>query len=320
MRNDRIAYSPDGSMLALINEEFIELPEKAQTNARLTVTKLYIFDMVDYTKQRVITLDTAMFAENIAWNHTSSQIFISSTEYGEYSTTYIIDVAKSEIILTKTNQILGGIDAVRWNPDNRNITLLASSIWQLDSLTGDVQLVSDQVHNPDFLEVAISPDAQYAVYRTIQQDRLSIYRLSSGMEYTNLQQAAGGVGDLSWSNNQKLIAVSKRNHIIQVWDAASGELLYNVLIDYQIDHWWTKNGYAVPATSVSFSPDSRLIAAGNEDGTIIVWQVADGQRVIRFEQHQAPITSIAINPNNQQIASTDQDGKLLIWDITKVVQ
>lgn len=317
--NDKIAYSPDGSMLALIDEEIVELPEELQTNSDFTITKLYLLDTADYSKQRVITLDNNLDVTNITWNHTSSRIFVSLMGYNGKFFNYIIDPIKSEIILAKTDQISERVAFARWSADDHTITLLANSFWEFDTITGEMQVISRPIYNPIF-KSELSPDGQYIVYRDELQDSLDIYRLPDWIAYTNLQKNVEYINDLSWSNDQKMIAAAKINNTIYVWDAASGQLIHNLLIDYNVDRWWNDRDYGVPAIHVEFSFDNTLIAAGNGDGKMVLWRVADGRRLSKFDEHQSAITSIAINPNNQQIASTDQDGMLLIWDITKVTQ
>jgi len=105
-----------------------------------------------------------------------------------------------------------------------------------------------------------------------------------------------------------------------VWDAASGQSIHSLLITYQDDRWWNAKTYATFAQSVTFSLDSTLIAGGSHDGNMMLWQVDDGRRLLRFDQQQSGIIAIAIKPHNQHMASIDEDGNLLIWDIMKVVQ
>ncbi|ABX03262.1 MAG TPA: hypothetical protein DEF47_21970 [Herpetosiphon sp.] len=313
-----IAYSPDGSMLALIDKEIVELPEELQNNYDFTITKLYLLDTADYSKQRVITLGDNVFVTNMTWNHTGSQIFVS---LGRDSSTinYIIDPIKADIKFSKEGKYIGFLNSARWSADDRIITLLANSVWEFNAITGEMQIISRPIYNPS-LKADLSPDSQYIVYRDELQDSLDIYRSPDWIAYTNLQKNIEYVYNLSWSNDQKLIAVAKSNDEIQVWDAASGQSIHSLLITYQDDRWWNAKTYATFAQSVTFSLDSTLIAGGSHDGNMMLWQVDDGRRLLRFDQQQSGIIAIAIKPHNQHMASIDEDGNLLIWDIMKVVQ
>lgn len=92
-------------MLALIDKEIVELPEELQNNYDFTITKLYLLDTADYSKQRVITLGDNVFVTNMTWNHTGSQIFVS---LGRDSSTinYIIDQSRRILSLAKKGNIL----------------------------------------------------------------------------------------------------------------------------------------------------------------------------------------------------------------------
>ena len=47
-------------------------------------------------------------------------------------------------------------------------------------------------------------------------------------------------------------------------------------------------GRGAGVASVAFSPDSKIIAAADEDGFIYLWQTASGQRVITLRSPGAP--------------------------------
>jgi WD40 repeat protein len=66
------------------------------------------------------------------------------------------------------------------------------------------------------------------------------------------------------------------------------------------------------AESVSFSPDGAQIAAGGEDNSVMVFDVASGEIVARLENHIYPVSAVAWAGN--YLASGDWSGVVRIWD------
>ena len=98
-------------------------------------------------------------------------------------------------------------------------------------------------------------------------------------------------------------------------------------------------------TSVSFSPDGKILASGavaaayvsREDNKIRLWDVVaivniasverdlDGASSVSFspiatlEGHTGQVTSVSFSPNGKILASGSYDGTLLLWDISPYI-
>ena len=62
--------------------------------------------------------------------------------------------------------------------------------------------------------------------------------------------------------------------------------------------------------SLAFSPDSRLIAAGEENGGLRLWDARDGTLVRALDGHVGRVDCLAFSPDGQLLASaayTDSD-------------
>lgn len=69
--------------------------------------------------------------------------------------------------------------------------------------------------------------------------------------------------------------------------------------------------------SVTFSPDSQIIATGGMDGYIRLWQVNDGAAIAAWPAHQDWIRHVTFSPDGQRIASSSNDKTIKIWDWQK---
>jgi dipeptidyl aminopeptidase/acylaminoacyl peptidase len=76
----------------------------------------------------------------------------------------------------------------------------------------------------------------------------------------------------------------------------------------------TLNGHAWEVTSVSFSPDGRLLASGGGDG-IKLWRVSDGSLVRILRGHRGFVTSVSFSPDGRLLASGSWDGTIRLWRV-----
>lgn len=66
------------------------------------------------------------------------------------------------------------------------------------------------------------------------------------------------------------------------------------------------------------SPDSRWVATGSLDFTVILWDTADGAMVQRWVPHSyTPVRSLAFSPDSRYLVSGGDDGKAAIWDLSR---
>jgi WD40 repeat protein len=88
---------------------------------------------------------------------------------------------------------------------------------------------------------------------------------------------------------------------VVVWDLQAGRIRQRLA------------GRAWGATSLAFHPNSRWLAAGNQDSTLKVWDTVAGNELHTLRGHTTAIDAVAFSPNGN-LASVSIDGVLKLWD------
>ena len=67
--------------------------------------------------------------------------------------------------------------------------------------------------------------------------------------------------------------------------------------------------------SISFSPDGQMLACGNREKTIHLWDISTGQHMKKLTGHTSSVLSVSFSPDGQTIASAGWDKTIRLWDV-----
>jgi WD40 repeat protein len=73
-------------------------------------------------------------------------------------------------------------------------------------------------------------------------------------------------------------------------------------------------GREVRAPTAVFSPDGKLMLAGQRDGTVRLWDVATGDVLLDFPTQQGPITALCFSADGKLLATGSTDTTAVLWD------
>ncbi len=73
-------------------------------------------------------------------------------------------------------------------------------------------------------------------------------------------------------------------------------------------------GYSAAVTSVSFSPDGKLLATGDASGTVVIQDESTGRRLATLPGSSS-INEVAFSPDGTMLAAATQAGTVVLWSV-----
>ncbi len=67
--------------------------------------------------------------------------------------------------------------------------------------------------------------------------------------------------------------------------------------------------------SVKFSPDGKLLATGDSDGVVRLWEASSGREILTCKGHTNVVESVAFSPDGEILASGSYENTIKLWDV-----
>ena len=167
--------------------------------------------------------------------------------------------------------------------------------------------------------ISLSPDGE-TLASGLEDGTVRLWDVATQSEVAILEGHTDWVNSVSFSPDGALLASGSRDDTAVLWDVAAQTEV--ATLEKRAEPA-PEGGIAIGrfnwVLSVSFSPEGTLLAAGDLDGTVTVWDIATRTRVSTFEgpadRIQDQIVSVSFTPDGAFLVSGAADGRVLLWDV-----
>jgi WD40 repeat protein len=289
-----VAWSPDGKSLALADNY----------GDRIQIWKIA-------SEKKQLTLEGDVYiVKSLAWNPDGSQL----ATLGNWIVVYDVNTGKNlEILKYPDNDATAG--NVDWNPSGEqllyalwkyNATIdkgITFQIW--DANTQTISQVGDYYSSslvladwsPDGKVIAIADGDYLWLWDTTKKD---FFFEIGGFYY---------IQDISWHKNSQMLAI--------ITGEIGGPPTLIKILDLEAQRITdTIETSPTTNTKLDWHPQENLLAYGDANGIIYIWDWIGKIRVFTSDYHLGSITDVAWSPDGKMLATSDNSGNVIIWQVT----
>jgi WD40 repeat protein len=296
-----VAFSPDGRSIVSSGEDKTAWIWDVATGRPVEA-------LVGHTR----TIDTAYF-------NSSGNLIVTGSSDG---TARVWDVA-SGATLTVLRGHLNALNSAAFSSDGKSIV---TASWDYTTRIWDAPQFQSVVVRPrdtgPIGTVAFSSDGRWIVTAGAQSTSIWDVRLHKSVAVRSALQACGEssgaavVTGAAFSPDGRLVVIGckvgkDKDHLeggrVAVWEWRS----------HTVTRVLPANA---PVDSVSFSPNGKLIAAGEDklpkrDEEGLVWDWRRGKVLWRLRGHTGPVISVAFSPDGRLLVSAGPDARPIVSDV-----
>ncbi|HYX70703.1 MAG TPA: WD40 repeat domain-containing protein, partial [Terriglobales bacterium] len=148
--------------------------------------------------------------------------------------------------------------------------------------------------------LAFSPDSRWLAQASGGKATVKLWDLSTGRKRA---LPATAIWAVAFSPDGRRVATGGYDHQVKIWNAATGTLLHVMA------------GHSEPVQAVAFSADGSVLASSGDDMTVRLWDASSGKLLHLLRGHTAEVRKLAFGAEGGWLASVSADGTTRIWDV-----
>lgn len=115
------------------------------------------------------------------------------------------------------------------------------------------------------------------------------------------------VDSVAFSPDETRLAAAMVDDTVIVWDRETKRQLYS------LDTTWSDFWGGDHIAALSFSYDGRVLATGDDDGKLTLWDGATGRRLQEIAAHESGISALAYSKDGRWLVTASRDGTSKVW-------
>ncbi len=164
-------------------------------------------------------------------------------------------------------------------------------------------------HSRAVADVSFSPDSTRIV--TASADKTArVWDRETGEELRCFEHEAA-VTAASFSPDGQRVVTASRDGTVRVWDVERVEVTRTLPLGAAERVGADEPGGAI--LDASFSPDGGRIVAAYRNRSARVWNVASGDVITLFREHQGPVNAASFSPDGQWVVTASDDQTARVW-------
>jgi WD40 repeat protein/serine/threonine protein kinase/tetratricopeptide (TPR) repeat protein len=211
----------------------------------------------------------------------------------------------------------GGNACVAYRPDGKQMVTdwgKSARIW--DAVTGAV-VHTLTGHAARVTWAAFSGDGKL-VATASEDGTAKVWDAETGRELQTLHANGGAVTGLAYSKVGHTIATGSADGRVRIWHLTAREFAQDSTANgpetSRAEPRLTLVGHTGAATEVAFSAGGGWLISASEDGSVRIWDTADGRVVHVLARPGASAQAACISPDSKRVAAAYEDGSVMIWD------
>ena len=206
-------------------------------------------------------------------------------------------------------------------------------IWKIED-GSEIRTIDNTVA---ITSAALSPDGNLLAAGGAD-GQVRLFNVADGATTATLEAHTGPVADVRFAPDGATLVSAGSDKTLKQWDVAQSRVLFRHTLRglaagvalsaegalvaaasdgalYRIPRPAGKPlaGHEGRVTSVAYSPDGGLVAAGGADRRVHLWETASGSHVRELRGAVDQVLSVAISPDGQFAAAGSKDGYARVW-------